>query len=42
MGVAPHSIQSVFPARLARLRPLEARLGWLPLGAQYVAFARKT
>ena len=26
---------------LARLRPLEAGLGWLPLGAQYVAFARK-
>ena len=31
-----------FPRALARLRPLEARLGWLPLGAQYVAFARKT
>jgi ubiquinone/menaquinone biosynthesis C-methylase UbiE len=30
-----------FPRALARLRPLEARLGWLPLGAQYVAFARK-
>lgn len=31
-----------FPRGLARLRPLEARLGWLPFGAQYVAFARKT
>ena len=30
-----------FPRGLARLRPFEARLGWLPLGAQYVAFARK-
>lgn len=30
-----------FPRALARLRPLEPRLGWLPLGAQYVAFARK-
>lgn len=30
-----------FPRRLARLRPLEARLGWLPLGAQYYVFARK-
>jgi SAM-dependent methyltransferase len=30
-----------FPRGLARLRPLEASLGWLPLGAQYVAFARK-
>lgn len=26
-----------FPAALARLRPLEPRLAWLPLGAQYVA-----
>ena len=31
-----------FPRALARLRPLEARLGWLPFGAQYVAFARKS
>ena len=31
-----------FPRGLAWLRPFEARLGWLPLGAQYVAFARKT
>jgi hypothetical protein len=31
-----------FPRALAGLRPLEAGLGWLPLGAQYVAFARKT
>jgi SAM-dependent methyltransferase len=30
-----------FPRRLALLRPLEASLGWLPLGAQYVAIARK-
>lgn len=30
-----------FPRGLARLRSLEAKLGWLPLGAQYVAFARK-
>jgi SAM-dependent methyltransferase len=30
-----------FPRGLARLRPLEDRLGWLPLGAQYVAIARK-
>lgn len=30
-----------FPRGLASLRPLEASLGWLPLGAQYVAFARK-
>ena len=30
-----------FPRALAQLRPLEAGLGWLPLGAQYVAFARK-
>jgi SAM-dependent methyltransferase len=30
-----------FPRVLARLRPFEARLGWLPFGAQYVAFARK-
>ncbi len=30
-----------FPRRLSLLRPLENRLGWLPLGAQYAAFARK-
>ena len=30
-----------FPRGLAWLRLLEANLGWLPLGAQYVAFARK-
>jgi len=30
-----------FPRGLAWLRPLEASLGWLPFGAQYVAFARK-
>ena len=31
-----------FPRGLACLRPLEGSLGRLPLGAQYVAFARKT
>ncbi|UFZ02157.1 class I SAM-dependent methyltransferase [Bradyrhizobium ontarionense] len=30
-----------FPRALAWLRPLEAMLGWLPFGAQYVALARK-
>jgi SAM-dependent methyltransferase len=30
-----------FPRRLALLRPIEDKLGWLPLGAQYVALARK-
>lgn len=30
-----------FPRGLALLRPLEGNLGWLPLGAQYVAVARK-
>ena len=30
-----------FPRGLAWLRPLEDSLGWLPFGAQYVAFARK-
>jgi SAM-dependent methyltransferase len=30
-----------FPRALARLRPLEDKLGWLPIGAQYVALARK-
>lgn len=30
-----------FPRGLARLRPLEASLGWLPFGAQYVAYAHK-
>jgi hypothetical protein len=30
-----------FPRALAPLRPLEDKLGWLPLGAQYVALARK-
>lgn len=29
-----------FPAALAALRPLEARLRWLPLGGQYGVFAR--
>jgi SAM-dependent methyltransferase len=30
-----------FPRGLASLRPLEASLGWLPFGAQYVAYACK-
>lgn len=30
-----------FPRLLARLRPLEKALGWLPLGAQYVVQGRK-
>jgi SAM-dependent methyltransferase len=30
-----------FPRSLAALRRFEASLGWLPLGAQYVALARK-
>lgn len=30
-----------FPRGLSMLRPIENRLGWLPLGAQYVALARK-
>ena len=30
-----------FPHLLRRLRPLEARLTWLPLGAQYYVAARK-
>jgi 2-polyprenyl-3-methyl-5-hydroxy-6-metoxy-1,4-benzoquinol methylase len=31
-----------FPRFLARLRPLEPRLNWLPLGAQYSVVARRT
>jgi SAM-dependent methyltransferase len=31
-----------FPRGLALLRPMESKLGWLPLGAQYVATARKS
>jgi SAM-dependent methyltransferase len=31
-----------FPRGLAMLRPLEDKLGWLPLGAQYVALARNS
>jgi len=30
-----------FPRRLARLRPLEPLMSWLPLGAQYSVVARK-
>jgi hypothetical protein len=30
-----------FPHALRRLRPLEAKLTWLPLGAQYCVAARK-
>ncbi|MGY3449102.1 class I SAM-dependent methyltransferase [Bradyrhizobium sp. USDA 4353] len=39
---APRTQYSLFfPRALAWLRPLEEMLGWLPLGAQYVALARK-
>jgi hypothetical protein len=31
-----------FPHALRGLRPLESKLGWLPLGAQYYVAARKT
>ena len=31
-----------FPHALRRLRPLESRLRWLPLGAQYYVMARKS
>jgi SAM-dependent methyltransferase len=31
-----------FPRGFSLLRPMESKLGWLPLGAQYVAFARKS
>jgi SAM-dependent methyltransferase len=31
-----------FPRQLSWLRPIEGGLGWLPLGAQYVAMARKS
>ena len=31
-----------FPRALAWLRPIEGLLGWLPLGAQYAALARKS
>jgi hypothetical protein len=30
-----------FPRPLRALRPLEARIGWLPLGAQYVLVAER-
>lgn len=30
-----------FPGSLARLRPLERALAWLPLGAQYCVYARR-
>ena len=35
-----HSYRLFFPAMLARLRPAEAALKWLPLGAQYFVTAR--
>lgn len=40
-GFADVSLQwtMFFPSALALLRPLELRLGWLPLGAQYCIFA---
>jgi SAM-dependent methyltransferase len=31
-----------FPRWLSLLRPIEDKLGWLPVGAQYVALARKS
>jgi hypothetical protein len=31
-----------FPRGFSLLRPMESKLSWLPLGAQYVAFARKS
>ena len=31
-----------FPHALRRLRPLEARMTWLPLGAQYYVVGRKS
>lgn len=37
LRVRPCSYVAFFPKPLARLRGLEARLGWCPLGAQYVA-----
>jgi SAM-dependent methyltransferase len=43
-GWAPPRIEYnlFFPRGLALLRAIESKLGWLPLGAQYVAFARKS
>ena len=37
LTVEPPSYVAFFPKPLARLRGLEAHLGWCPLGAQYVA-----
>ncbi|NCU20711.1 class I SAM-dependent methyltransferase [Candidatus Falkowbacteria bacterium] len=38
---ARHDFHVFFPAALARLRPLETALRWLPLGAQYACHARR-
>jgi SAM-dependent methyltransferase len=38
---APIKYRIFFPAMLRGLRPLERRLTWLPLGAQYYVCARK-
>jgi 2-polyprenyl-3-methyl-5-hydroxy-6-metoxy-1,4-benzoquinol methylase len=41
LQVARHDYITFFPRRLSLLRPLEARLGWLPLGAQYAVVATR-
>jgi hypothetical protein len=40
-GAADVRYRIFFPHALRRLRPLEAKLKWLPLGAQYYVAARK-
>jgi SAM-dependent methyltransferase len=40
-GTAKVSYRIFFPHALRALRPLEAQLKWLPLGAQYYVAARK-
>lgn len=39
---ARHDFHVFFPSVLARLRPLESALRWLPLGAQYACHARRS
>jgi len=41
-AVADVRYRIFFPRALRRLRPLEAQLTWLPLGAQYYVAARKS
>ena len=36
-----HCYHLFFPRALARLRPIERHLGWVPFGGQYSARARK-